>query len=611
MGISLLKAEAVSGKDFSTAVAQLPSVYQEKGLYTGRAFPNDPAATSPEEAAAFSKTQVCSQGKVTIPFAQALCRAEMLANNIDFGAYGFNEDGNCIAEWIHNVCFDMLSAQNMTKTANGMPVGEIISVAFDSKTGTFSANVGGKSLDANTFVLAPFIFAFWGLFMENADFKDAFDTFCDVQNKDVTTRQKAICRMAAIANNMFESLTVVAIPSTSNVRNLNETTMKSVRFAPSNSTGKFKKFTSFTASGSVKKFKSNKDFMGAFANPKRVLSDTEKDMVPVLGTDYILPQEVIDCCRIISESRGSVRPMNNVMLRGDPSVGKTAGARAMAAGLGIPYTFITCNAGTEMYSFIGDMMPVDAAEGRKSINEELFADLPTATDISMDPVISYKAITGQQKDDATETDCMTALFKLMLDRCKDACGNGFRYVESPLVRAIRNGWLVEIQEPSLIQRPGVIPGLNGLLDETATIMLPTGEMLRRHPDCVIVSTLNVDLEGCRPLNQSFLDRQHIIMDMQAPTENIIAQRVRGLTGCGQTVNVERMIQAQKQVAEIAKTRGASDGNINSIRALANWVKCVMVCGDYFTAADWTIISGATADKEIQEELRKTVKSFTY
>ena len=175
MGISLLKAEAVSGKDFSTAVAQLPSIYQEKGLYTGRAFPNDPAATSPEEAATFSKTQVCSQGKVTIPFAQALCRAEMLANNIEFGAYGFNEDGNCIAEWIHNVCFDMLTAQNMAKTANGMPVGEIISVAFDSKTGTFSANVGGKSLDANTFALAPFIFAFWGLFMENADFKDAFD----------------------------------------------------------------------------------------------------------------------------------------------------------------------------------------------------------------------------------------------------------------------------------------------------------------------------------------------------------------------------------------------------------------------------------------------------
>ena len=44
--------------------------------------------------------------------------------------------------------------------------------------------------------------------------------------------------------------------------------------------------------------------------------------------------------------------MNNIMLRGDPSVGKTAGARAMAAGLNLPYTFVTCNAGTEMASAI-------------------------------------------------------------------------------------------------------------------------------------------------------------------------------------------------------------------------------------------------------------------
>ena len=98
--------------------------------------------------------------------------------------------------------------------------------------------------------------------------------------------------------------------------------------------------------------------------------------------------------------------------------------------------------------------------------------------------------------------------------CADACNNGFKYVESPLVRAIRNGWVCELQEPSLITRPAVMPGLNGLLDETGCVVLPTGEMLHRHPDCIIISTLNIDLEGCRPLNQAFMDRHHIIMDMQ-------------------------------------------------------------------------------------------------
>ena len=66
----------------------------------------------------------------------------------------------------------------------------------------------------------------------------------------------------------------------------------------------------------------------------------------------------------------------------------------MAAGLNLPYTFVTCNAGTEMYNLIGDMMPEDSSgDAAKSLNEEMFADMPSATDISMDPAASYQAIT--------------------------------------------------------------------------------------------------------------------------------------------------------------------------------------------------------------------------
>lgn len=141
---------------------------------------------------------------------------------------------------------------------------------------------------------------------------------------------------------------------------------------------------------------------------------------------------------LIESTRKTVRPMNNIMLRGDPSVGKTAGARAMAAGLNLPYTFVTCNAGTEMYNLVGDMMPEDSSgETAKSINEEMFADMPSATDISMDPAASYQAITGIEKQDATEAECFTELFRAMMKRCAAACSSGFRYVESPLVKAIR------------------------------------------------------------------------------------------------------------------------------------------------------------------------------
>lgn len=43
---------------------------------------------------------------------------------------------------------------------------------------------------------------------------------------------------------------------------------------------------------------------------------------------------------------------------------------------------------------------------------------------------AYMAITGVSKPDATETECMTELFRKQLSLCADACKNGFKYVES-------------------------------------------------------------------------------------------------------------------------------------------------------------------------------------
>lgn len=269
------------------------------------------------------------------------------------------------------------------------------------------------------------------------------------------------------------------------------------------------------------------------------------------------------------------------------------------------------DAGTEMYNLIGDMMPIDSTDSDDSINEELFKDLPTATDISMDPVTAYEAITGVSKADATETECMTELFRKQMKLCSEACGQGFRYVESPLVRAIRNGWVCELQEPSLITRPSVMPGLNGLLDETGCVVLPTGEMLHRHPDCIIISTLNVDLEGCRPLNQSFIDRHHLIVDMKCPNDAVIIKRIKGMTGCGNDVPLQTMVDCVHQIAKKCQTCGATDGNVNSMRSLANWVQAGMLIGDYAKAAEWTVVSGATSDPQTREELMGVVANYSF
>lgn len=492
-------------------------------------------------------------------------------------------------------------------------VGEVICVAFDGKN-YFSVAGGMGKVDVSKIGMAPFWFALWGMFRSKLqEFDATFKAYCETQEIDETTRQKLACKMAGTAFDatMGDEINCIA-PSTTTCRALKEEQTRSAKYTPDEVWGEFQKLDiSGSSSTKVPTFKKTAKFVGAFADKNRVLTDEEKSLVPQLGEDYILPKEVVTTCHLIARTRGTARPMTNVMLRGDPSVGKTAGARAIAAGLGLPYTFITCNAGTEMYNLIGDMMPVDSSASADSINEELFKDLPSATDISMDPAAAYEAITGSEKPDATEVECMTELFRKQMKLCADACNNGFKYVESPLVRAIRNGWVCELQEPSLITRPAVMPGLNGLLDETGCVVLPTGEMLHRHPDCIIISTLNIDLEGCRPLNQAFMDRHHIIMDMQCPTDDVIVKRIKGMTGCGDDVPLKEMVQCIHQIATVCARHGATDGNVNSMRSLANWVQAGMLIGDYVQAAEWTVVSGATSDPETRTELSRTIANHSF
>ena len=55
-------------------------------------------------------------------------------------------------------------------------------------------------------------------------------------------------------------------------------------------------------------------------------------------------------------------------------------------------------------------------------------------------------------------------------------------------------------------QPGVLVGLNSMLEQSGSITLPTGEIINRHPDAVVVVTTNISYEGCRGLNQSVIDR---------------------------------------------------------------------------------------------------------
>ena len=64
--------------------------------------------------------------------------------------------------------------------------------------------------------------------------------------------------------------------------------------------------------------------------------------------------------------------MRNFLLRGPAGTGKTMGAKAIAAGLGLPYMKYTCSANTEIFDFVGMIFPdsEDASTGNAQLDAE-------------------------------------------------------------------------------------------------------------------------------------------------------------------------------------------------------------------------------------------------
>ena len=180
-------------------------------------------------------------------------------------------------------------------------------------------------------------------------------------------------------------------------------------------------------------------------------------------------------------------------------------------------------------------------------------------------------------------------------------GQRIRYVDTPLVEAIRHGYVCELQEPSCIANPGVLVGLNSLLDNCQVITLPTGERVKRHPDTVIVVTTNSDYSGCRDMNQSVISRMDLIYDMEAPDLNTMVKRVMNVTGFTDEQEATKMAIVVRDVAERCRQTMITDGSCG-MREFKSWVLSTMVTHDPYESALSTIISSASADPDNRAEL---------
>lgn len=639
-------------RNTSLPINGLVDFLNDRDLYTGNygSF-NDETAAIARRSLYYSNgnnKMPTNSGMMTAGFAKALNRALQVHTWPMCGdGYGYNNT----ADIDNQTC---VAAYTVSSTYNSQKIGfgTRLSILYKFSSNKFflgDEKGNAKSLADVQKTLKvysePFLFCMWGYYMQDKEFHDTFNKLLvfykriiaktstpSVNKNDVDAAKKCACKLADIAyfmstkdkvaNSKLESR-VIPNPTVNSVGGLYDTLVATDAAAPTAFIGNISPFKDSRGKDMAvsepepesEKPKTAADLEKAFLlNKKRVLTDTEKALL-IVPDSHIPGVEAYSLCKHIQKSSKKPRPIRNILLRGEAGTGKTETAKDIALGLGLPYVFVTCSSDTEIYDLLGQMMPNKPNETPMSIDEyqNAYGDLdlnalPTATDISNDPEMAYKAITGKKKRDATEADCLAAIIQRAAAGGADSGANGFHYVESPLIQAIRNGWVCEIQEPTVIAKPGVLVGLNGLLDSTSAVNLPTGETIRRHPDAVIIATTNISYEGCRDMNQSVLSRFQIKMDIHAPEDTILAERLRSMTGCPKSVRVPQILKAYHAVLNTLKTLYLTDGSVD-LRTLADWISSYMITGSYMESAEMTIIPSATADEEGINKVREVIRKL--
>lgn len=525
-------------------------------------------------------------------------------------------------------------------------------VVFDAASGSALASVYDKNTELiEQYVAHPsqrdgaaIFFALMPFLMSDVEFDETFQEYYDQFIAGYPDMAKATESMAILCDNAYRRIKDdtcpahinITVDKSGNLMRVSQGQLDSGSFVPTSVTAG--EFTIFAKTGPavIKKagvVVEHTDFVGKYPlTPGRTLSALELSLIPKLPEWYIIPPEVVDICKHAQKTTGRPMQMRNFLLRGPAGTGKTMGAKAIAAGLGLPYMKYTCSANTEIFDFTGMIFPeTDAVstgsseldrerEILKSMGGISYANvaklmrLPDLDDMDYDPAGVYQALTGVENLAATVQDCMSVVLEKVTEKVQalskraenhQSSGQNYTYVETDFVKALKHGYLVEVQEPSTIIQPGVLVGLNSLLEQEGSITLPTGEIIRRHPDTVVIVTTNVSYEGCRSMNQSVVDRMSLVKDIELPEPEVMVQRAMAVTGCADEYLVSQMVQVVNDMADYCRKNSITDGACG-MRSLIDWVISAEISGDPYLSAKYTVISKATADEEDREALITTI-----
>lgn len=276
-------------------------------------------------------------------------------------------------------------------------------------------------------------------------------------------------------------------------------------------------------------------------SPARELTEEEQKLVWKKPITHIESQAERRICEEVKRNwmRGEMK-ITNILLEGDAGSGKTQLAKALSADFGLPYTKITCFADMDKSDILGSILPVLPDENAASSGVE------------------------------------------------------YKYYPSEIIRAYENGWLLEIQEPTVIRDAAVLMALNSALEPDGSINLPT-RIAHRHPDFIAVITTNRGYNGCRPLNESLRDRVQHSEKMDLPDIKVMVERAAAKTKCANHKVLHLFAKTIMMLDKTAKANAIK--GVAGMRSYFFWIDAVMQNTDVIDALYHKVIYKITTDND--------------
>ena len=526
-----------------------------------------------------------SVSTLSAPMLKAMLRWCKLRTDDNSGAIGFARD-LVVVEYKSAIDDQYHLVQYNSHT------GKMQTGVFDDSTHTIADYAIGQRIGTSKDGTALFLALFPEL-MQNKEFETQLSVFQEQYDLGIPDKNLFIYTGRILCDNIYRQIENGLVKLDPNVVSASRIGLQSIDngvYAPDMVLrGQFKIFktatTSGTASTSIPKISYSGKFEYGHKNSPEEQEMIDRQRMPDW---YLWPEEVPFVCNHIVKTSNMPEPVRNVMFRGPAGTGKTKLSQAIADASNKVRVTITCNANWEIYDPLGQMLP-NVAKGD--------ANGVSLGDIWYAPEEVFKKLTGKEKPDATSDEA----FALYVENVCGSNGNNFVYTETDFVRAMRNGWVVEIQEPTVILNPGVIVGLNSLLEPNGSISLVTGEVVHRHPDTVVVITTNVNYEGCREMNQSVIDRMNLVIDVELPPLHVVKERAMRVTGFTDMAMADKMIRVLDAMNKYAKENNM-DNVVIGVRSLKDWMTSTIVTDDAYASAIVTIVNKASADSDFKQGL---------